>query len=296
MSRNPGIPLDLTWVESAQVDESVIKVQAESLERRDLLNAPSATEYLQLAVSCMDLTSLKGDETSADIHDLCRAAQHPVAGAEIQVAAVCVYDRMVSTALQALQGTAVQVAAVTAGFPQGHASFDVRISDILNSVNRGADEIDVVIDRSLALEGNWTELYDEIVQLRIACGPAKLKLILAAGDLGSLTVVYITALVAMMAGADFIKTSTGREQINATLPIGLVMTSAIRDYKRHTGYKVGLKPAGGIRTTEKALQWVALVQEELGDDWLHPGLFRIGASSLLKDLARELDSRADVQL
>jgi deoxyribose-phosphate aldolase len=177
---------------------------------------------------------------------------------------------------------------VSAGFPAGLNPFEQRIAEIRASVAAGAREIDIVISREHVLGGNWQALYDEVCEMRQTCGDAHMKTILATGELGPLWNVAMASKVCMMAGADFIKTSTGKESVNATLEVGLVMTRAIRDYCQRTGYKVGFKPAGGIRTAKQALEWLALIKEELGNDWLHPSLFRIGASGLLGDIERQL--------
>ncbi len=202
------------------------------------------------------------------------------------------YHSMVSTAAEALRGSGIPVAAVAAGFPHGLNPFPQRIEEIKASVAAGASEIDIVITRAHALNAEWRALYDEVAAFREACGEAHLKTILATGELGTLSNVGKASAVAMMAGADFIKTSTGKETVNATLPVGLVMARQIREYEERTGYKVGYKPAGGIRTAKQSLDWLILMKEELGDAWLNPGLFRIGASSLLSDIERQLEHAA----
>jgi deoxyribose-phosphate aldolase len=207
----------------------------------------------------------------------------------VRVGAVCVYHALVATAVDALRGSGIPVAAVSAGFPAGLNPFGLRVREIEESVAAGAEEIDIVITRAHVLTGEWRALYDEVRAFREACGPAHLKAILATGELATLANVYRASLVAMMAGADFIKTSTGKESVNATLPVSLVMTRAIREYREHTGHEVGFKPAGGIRTAKQALDWLILMKEELGDAWLDPQLFRIGASALLADIERQLE-------
>ncbi|MGH7593770.1 MAG: deoxyribose-phosphate aldolase, partial [Gemmatimonadales bacterium] len=208
---------------------------------------------------------------------------------EVRVAAVCVYHAFVGTAVEALAVSGIPVAAVSAGFPAGLAPFKTRLADIGASVAEGAEEIDIVITRAQVLTGNWQALYDEIRAFREASGPAHLKAILGTGELATLKDVSRASLVAMMAGADFVKTSTGKESVNATLPVGIVMARAIREYRERTGHYVGFKPAGGIRTAKQSLDWLAMMKEELGDRWLRPDLFRFGASSMLGDIERQLE-------
>jgi deoxyribose-phosphate aldolase len=204
------------------------------------------------------------------------------------VAAVCVYHRFVNDAVKALQGTDIPVAAVSTGFPAGNSPFPQRIAEIEQSVEAGAKEIDIVISRDLVLGGKWRELYDEVKAFREACGDAHMKSILGVGDLGTLREVEQAGMVAMMAGSDFIKTSTGKERTNATFPVGVIMARSIRNYHLATGHLVGFKPAGGIKTAKDALNWLILIKEELGDKWLNADLFRIGASSLVEDIERQL--------
>jgi deoxyribose-phosphate aldolase len=205
------------------------------------------------------------------------------------VGAVCVYHRFVPTAVEALEGSGIPVAAVSAGFPAGLSPLAQRLDEIRASVAAGAEEIDIVITRSHVLTEDWRALYDEVRAMRETCGDAHIKTILATGELGTLRNVARASVVCMMAGADFIKTSTGKEPVNATLPVGLVMARAIRDFRERTGHMVGLKPAGGIRTAKDALDWLVLIKEELGDRWLRPDLVRFGASSLLTDIERQLE-------
>jgi deoxyribose-phosphate aldolase len=250
----------------------------------------------------MDLTTLSGDDTPGRVLRLCAKARRPVrqdlldelgvGDLELKVAAVCVYHAFVATAVKALEGSRIPVAAVSTGFPAGLSPLPQRIAEIEASVEAGAAEIDIVITRAHVLTGNWTALYDEVKAFRAACGPAHLKAILATGELGTLKEVARASMVAMMAGADFIKTSTGKEALNATLPFGIVMARQIREYRERTGYLIGLKPAGGIRTARQALDWLAMIKEELGDRWLRPDLFRFGASSLLTDIERQLEHHA----
>ena len=256
--------------------------------------------WLLHAVTCIDLTTLSGDDTPGNVARLCHKANTPVRqdlvksldveDANIKVGAVCVYSSRVPDAVAAMKELKckVPVASVAAGFPSGQTPLEERVSEIRRAVGYGAEEIDIVITRTHVLQGNWQALYDEVRAFREACGNAHLKTILATGELGTLTNVYKASLVSMMAGADFIKTSTGKEAVNATFPVAFVMVRAIRDFHQRTGYKVGFKPAGGIRSAKEALSWVALMKEELGDEWTKPHLFRLGASSLLGDIERQL--------
>jgi deoxyribose-phosphate aldolase len=255
--------------------------------------------WLLRAVTLLDLTTLSGDDTPGRVRRLCAKARQPVrpeilegfgvADLPIRVAAVCVYHAFVETAVEALRGSGIPVAAVSTGFPAGLNPLPQRLQEIRASVEAGAQEIDVVITRAHALTGRWEALYDEVRAFREACGDALLKVILATGELATMRNVARASLVAMMAGADFIKTSTGKEAVNATLPAGLVMARAIRAYRERTGYRVGLKPAGGIRKAKEALDWLLMVKDELGTEWLRPRLFRIGASALLTDIERQLE-------
>ena len=247
----------------------------------------------------MDLTTLAGDDTPGRVRRLCAKARQPVrpdllealgaSGLPIRVAAVCVYHAMIETAVEALAGSGIPVAAVSTGFPAGLSPFQQRVDEIRASVRAGADEIDIVITRAHVLTGDWQALYDEVRAFREASGDAHIKTILATGELGTLRNVARASLVCMMAGADFIKTSTGKESVNAVLPVGLVMTRMIRDYLDRTGHRVGFKPAGGIRAAKDALTWLSLMKEELGRPWLGSELFRFGASTLLTDIERQLE-------
>ncbi|HEY7637057.1 MAG TPA: deoxyribose-phosphate aldolase [Gemmatimonadales bacterium] len=297
--RNPGMPLELDWVEEVRVNRSAAERRAATLRTRRTVKKEWQAAWLLRAVTLMDLTTLSGDDTAGRVRRLCAKARRPVRpdlleamGAEqlpIRVAAVCVYHTFVETALEALEGSGIPVAAVSTGFPAGLSPFPQRLAEVRASVSAGAEEIDVVITRSHALTENWRALYDEVRAMREACGDAHIKTILAAGELGTLRTVARASMVCMMAGADFIKTSTGKESVNATLPIGLVMARTIREYRERTGQLVGLKPAGGIRSAREALDWLALVKDELGDRWLRPDLFRFGASALLTDIERQLE-------
>jgi len=297
--RNPGMPLELDWVEEVRVNRSAVERRAAPLRARRTVKKEWQAAWLLRAITLMDLTTLSGDDTRGRVRRLCAKARRPVradlleamgAGQlPIRVAAVCVYHRFVPTAVEALEGSGIPVAAVSTGFPAGLSPFEQRIGEIRASVAAGAEEIDVVITREHALTENWRALYDEIRAMREACGDAHIKTILATGELGTLRTVARASLVCMMAGADFIKTSTGKEGVNATLPVGLVMARAIREYRERTGQLIGLKPAGGIRAAKDALEWLALMKEELGDRWLRPDLFRFGASGLLTDIERQLE-------
>ena len=296
-ARNDGMALDLNWVLSAQANTSAIERRAASLPARRSVKKQHQAAWLLKAITCIDLTTLSGDDTAARVARLCAKARQPVAphllqalGMEgITTGAVCVYHEMIEPARKALAGSGIPIAAVSTGFPAGLTPLPLRIAEIEQSVAAGAVEIDIVISRRHVLEGNWQALYDEMRAFRTACGAAHVKAILATGELGSLRNVARASLVCMMAGADFIKTSTGKENVNATLPVSLVMIRAIRDYFQRTGFAVGYKPAGGISKAKDAITYLALIKEELGDDWLQPTLFRFGASSLLGDIERQLE-------
>jgi deoxyribose-phosphate aldolase len=293
------MPLEPDWVEEVRVNRSAVERRAATQRTRRTVKKEWQAAWLLRAITLMDLTTLSGDDTPGRVRRLCAKARRPVredlleamgaARLPIRVGAVCVYHTFVETALEALEGSGIPVAAVSTGFPAGLSPFTQRIGEIRSSVAAGADEIDVVITRAHALTENWRALYDEVRAMREACGDAHIKTILATGELGTLRTVARASLVCMMAGADFIKTSTGKESVNATLPVGLVMARAIREYGERTGHLVGLKPAGGIRAAREALDWLALVKDELGDRWLRPDLFRFGASSLLTDIERQLE-------
>lgn len=298
-NRNPGMPLDLDWVMGARINRSAVERRTASLPKRRSVKKDWQAAWLLRAITCLDLTTLAGDDTPGKVQRLCAKAKQPVRpdmlealGVEdspIHVGAVCVYPSRVRDAVEALRGTNIPVASVATGFPTGQTPLPQRIAEIEQAIEAGAKEVDVVITRTHVLTGNWNELYSEVQQFRETCGDAAhMKTILGAGDLATLKQVYQASLVAMMAGSDFIKTSTGKESVNATLEFGLVMVRAIRDYLNRTGYKVGFKPAGGISKAKQTLAWQALMKEELGADWLMPDLFRIGASSLLTDLERQL--------
>ncbi|HEX3926605.1 MAG TPA: deoxyribose-phosphate aldolase [Gemmatimonadales bacterium] len=299
LPRNPGTPLDLAWVRDVRVNRSAVERRAATIPARRSVKSAWQAGWLLRAITLMDLTTLQGDDTPGRVRRLCAKARQPVRAdilealgmrdVPIRVAAVCVYHAFVETAVTALEGSGIPVAAVSTGFPAGLSPMSTRLDEIAASVADGAEEIDIVITRAHVLTNNWTALYDEVRAFREAAGRAHLKAILGTGDLGTLRDVARASRVAMMAGADFIKTSTGKESVNATLPVGLVMARAIRDYKERTGHWVGFKPAGGIRTAKQSLDWLAMMKEELGDRWLAPDLFRFGASGLLTDIERQLE-------
>ncbi len=297
LPRNAGMALDMGWVRRARANRSAIERYVADLPKRRVLAKQQQAVWMLKAISMIDLTTLAGDDTENRVRRLCAKAQQPLRAdllaalgqGALHTGAVCVYHEMIETAVEALEGSGIPVAAVSTGFPAGLSPFHLRVQEIHDSVQAGAREIDVVISRRHVLTGDWAALYDEVSQFRAACGAAHLKTILATGELGSLRNVARASLVCMMAGADFIKTSTGKESVNATLPVSLVMIRAIADYHDKTGFKVGYKPAGGISKAKEALTYLMLIKEELGDDWLTPDLFRFGASSLLGDLERQLE-------
>jgi len=297
--RNPGVPLDLDVMRAIRVNRSAVERRAATIPTRRTVKKEWQAAWLLRAITLMDLTTLSGDDTPGTVRRLCAKARRPLRddlaralGVEelgITVGAVCVYHAMVPTAVEALAGTHIPVAAVSTGFPAGLSPLEERIAEIRASVAAGAREIDIVITRAHVLTGNYPALYDEVRQFRDACGDAHMKAILATGELATLGNVARASLVAMQAGADFIKTSTGKEGVNATLPFALVMCRMIREYQERTGYAVGFKPAGGIRSAKGALEYLYLMKEELGDRWLRADLFRFGASALLTDIERQLE-------
>lgn len=299
LPRNPGQPLDLDVVRAIRVNRSAAERRAATIPTRRTVKKEWQAAWLLKAITLMDLTTLSGDDTPGNVRRLCAKARHPlrddlverlgVADLGITVGAVCVYHQLVAVAVEALEGSGIPVAAVSTGFPAGLSPFEQRLAEIHASVAAGAREIDIVITRAHVLTGDWEALYREVQAFREACGEAHLKAILATGELATLTNVARASWVAMQAGADFIKTSTGKEGVNATLPVSLAMVRQIREYEAATGFKVGYKPAGGIRTAKQALDFLLLMKEELGDRWLQPDLFRFGASSLLTDIERQLE-------
>lgn len=297
--RNPGTRLTLEWFEDVAVNLSAAERRAAALGTRRTVKKNYQAAWLVKALQCIDLTTLAGDDTAGRVERLCAKARRPLRDDLVEalgltdapptVGAVCVYPSMVSCAVRALAGSRIPVASVATGFPAGLTPLATRLAEIRYAVDEGAQEIDIVIHRALVLRQEWAALYDETAAMREACGGAHMKAILATGDLKTLTNVYKASMVAMQAGADFIKTSTGKEDVNATLPVSLVMVRALRDYGDRTGYQIGFKPAGGLKTAKDAISWLILMNEELGRRWLEPDLFRIGASSMLGDIERQLE-------
>ena len=302
MSHHPrpeAIALDVSWVQATTINRSAVERRCASHVARRSVKQDYQLAWLLRAITCIDLTTLAGDDTVGTVQRLCAKARQPVrqdlldalgmTTKTVHVGAVCVYHEMIAPAVAELAGSGIPVAAVSTGFPAGLSPFETRVREIELSVAAGAAEIDIVISRRHVLEGNWQALYDEIKTFRAACGDAHLKTILGTGDMGTLTDVARASLVCMMAGADVIKTSTGKEPTNATLPVSLVMLRAIREFHQRTGQIVGFKPAGGIRTAKQALDWLLLVDDELGREWLDASRFRFGASALLGDIERQLE-------
>jgi deoxyribose-phosphate aldolase len=299
IERNPGAPLDPSWFEGVGVNLSAVERRTTTLAARRSVKKEYQAAWLVKAITCIDLTTLAGDDTPGRVRRLCAKARRPLSDELVnaldladdppKVGAVCVYPTMVAPAVKALAGSGIPVASVATGFPAGLTPLKQRLAEIAYAVGEGAGEIDIVITRAHVLNRDWTALYDEVKAMREACGPAHLKAILGTGDLKTLRNVYAASMVAMQAGADFIKTSTGKEDVNATMPVSLVMLRALRDFGALTGHDIGFKPAGGLRTAKDALNWLFLMKEELGDRWLQPDLFRIGASTLLNDIERQLD-------
>ena len=298
-ARNPGTPLTPDWFEGVTVNRSAAERRAAQIPARRSVKKDHQAAWLIHAIRCIDLTTLAGDDTAERVRRLCAKARQPVrpdilaalglAEERITTAAVCVYPTMVPHAVAALAGSGIPVASVATGFPAGLMPLPLRLAEIRYCVDQGAAEIDIVITREHALRGDWPALYDEVAAMREACGHAHLKAILATGELGSLSTVHAASMVAMQAGADFIKTSTGKETENATLPVALTMIRALRDYGERTGHAVGFKPAGGLKTAKEAMVWLSLIREELGREAMQPDLFRIGASSMLADIERQLE-------
>ncbi|MGN6449335.1 MAG: deoxyribose-phosphate aldolase [Brucella intermedia] len=299
LPRNNGTPLKPEWFEDVSVNRSASERRAATISTRRSVKKEYQAAWLIRAIQCIDLTTLAGDDTAGRVRRLCAKARRPVredilealglADAGITTGAVCVYPTMVPHAVKALEGSGIPVASVATGFPAGLTPLPLRLAEITYAVEQGAHEIDIVITREHVLTQNWSALYDEIAAMREACGDAHMKAILATGDLNTLTNVYRASMVAMQAGSDFIKTSTGKEDVNATLPVSLTMVRALRDYGALSGQSVGFKPAGGLKTAKDALAWLTLMKEELGNRWLEPDLFRIGASSMLGDIERQLE-------
>ncbi len=299
LESNRRIPLNLEWVEEIRVNTSAVERRAGTIDTRRSVKKQWQAAWLLRAIACMDLTTLSGDDSAERVKRLCAKARNPlqrqlveklgIEGLNLTVGAVCVYHAFVETAVKSLEGTSIPVAAVSTGFPAGLSPLAERVQEIRRSVEAGAQEIDIVITRAHVFNGEWQALYDEVAAFKDACGPAHMKAILGTGDLLTLRNVARASVVAMMAGADFIKTSTGKEAVNATIPVSLVMVRTIRDYAEKTGMYVGFKPAGGIKTAKQALQWMYVMKDELGRPWLDPNLFRFGASSMLADIERQLE-------
>jgi len=297
--RNEGIPFDASLFEDININRSAVERRAATLAGRRSVKKQWQAAWLLKAISCIDLTTLAGDDTEGNVLRLCAKAKSPVRAdileamemkdANIHVGAVCVYHNLIKYAVKGLNGSSIPIAAVSTGFPAGNIPLGEKIKQIELSVAAGAKEIDIVVSRDLVLNSDWKGLYDEVAACRKACGEAHMKTILATGEIPTLTKVAKASWVSMMAGSDFIKTSTGKEPVNATIPVSLVMIRALRDYYELTGYKVGFKPAGGIGKAKQAVNWLVLIKEELGNEWLTPDLFRFGASSLLGDIERQLE-------
>jgi len=299
---NQGTSFHADWLEDIRVNKSAVERRTSSVGTRRAVKKDAQLAFMLKAISCIDLTTLAGDDTPGRVKRLCQKAMNPVSrrilealgvgDMRLTTGAVCVYHQMVPTAVEALKGSGVPVAAVSTGFPAGLAPMKTRLEEIRRSVEAGALEIDIVITRAHVLSGYWEALYDEVKAFKAVCGPARMKAILATGEHGNLTQVGKASMVAMQAGSDFIKTSTGMEGVNATLPVSLVMVRQIRDFYERTGIMVGYKPAGGIKTAKDAVVYLTLIKEELGRKWLEPEMFRFGASSLLGDLERQLEYHA----
>jgi deoxyribose-phosphate aldolase len=298
-TRNAGMPLAVDWFEGVDVNLSATERRAASITTRRTVKKQWQAAWLVRAIECIDLTTLAGDDTEGRVDRLCAKAKHPLRddlkkalgleAYDLTTGAVCVYPAMVPEAVKALRGTKVPVASVATGFPAGLTPLKQRLEEIRQAVDAGADEIDIVINRRFALTNQWASLYDETKLMREACGDARMKAILGTGDIKTMTGVYCASMVVMMAGADFIKTSTGMEATNATLPVGLVMLRAIRDYQQRSGFEVAFKPAGGIRAAKDALAWLTLMKEEMSGDYTTPFFFRMGASGLLGDIERQIE-------
>ena len=294
---NPVMPLDLDWVSRVRVNRSAVQRRCSTLSGRRTVKKQWQAAWLLRAMTCIDLTTLDGADTPGNVNRLCAKARLPLRpdiarslqAEDLTVGAVCVYPALAREAVQALTGTGIPVASVAAGFPDGLTPLETRIAEVEKACEAGAQEIDIVIRRGLVLAGDWQGLYDEIRLFREAAGKAHLKTILGTGNLVSFSTVARASFVAMMAGADFIKTSTGKEGVNANLPVSLVMLRAIREFHQRTGTMVGFKPAGGIRAARDAVSYLILMREELGFPWLSANYFRIGASGLLGDISRQLE-------
>ena len=289
--------LDLNWINNINVNLSAVERRTSTLVKRRSVKKEYQASWLLKAITLIDLTTLSGDDTFGKVDRLCKKALNPIANNilskleinedAVKVGAVCVYHHLVSQAKNQLKGQ-LPIAAVSTGFPAGLSSFSTRKKEVIDSIKSGANEIDIVINRGFVIQNNWKKLYEEVKSFKLAANKTKIKAILGVGDLETMRNVAKASLVCMMAGADFIKTSTGKESINANLNNSLVMLRMIREFHEFSGKKIGFKPAGGISTAKSVLEFLILVMEELGEDWLNPNLLRIGASSLLIDIERQL--------
>ncbi len=297
MFKDSSFDLNIDWLNNVKINLSAVERRTSTLVKRRTVKKENQVAWLLKAISLIDLTTLSGDDTYGKVDRLCQKAIRPISldisnalnlkNLSINVAAVCVYHHLIVEAKKILPKN-IPVAAVSTGFPAGLSSINTRKLEIKNSIEKGADEIDIVINRGFVLQNNWKKLYKEVRDFKNIAKDKHIKAILGVGDLGTMRNVAKASLVCMMAGADFIKTSTGKESTNANLNNSLVMLRMIRHFYEMTGKKIGFKPAGGISTAKTVLEFLILVKEELGDDWINPKLLRIGASSLLIDIERQL--------
>jgi len=297
MNKKNFFDLDTSWVNNIQINLSAVERRTSTLVKRRTVKKEFQVAWLLKAITLIDLTTLSGDDTFGKVERLCNKAVNPIdktilnnlnlSDNSIKVGAVCVYHHLIKDCKNIIKNE-LPIAAVSTGFPAGLSSFETRKKEISDSIKDGADEIDIVINRGFVLQNNWKKLYDEVRSFKETAGKIKIKAILGVGDLETLRNVAKASLVCMMAGADFIKTSTGKESTNANLNNSLVMLRMIREFHSKTGKKIGFKPAGGISTAKSVLEFLILVAEELGFDWVKPNLLRIGASSLLIDIERQL--------
>lgn len=282
-------PYPLFYPPPPPVDTVAVEERAAALGKRSIKKGAKVAG-LKLAIAMMDLTTLEGKDTPGKVRAMCAKALTPLPGTDVgSCAAVCVYPNLVPTAKDALRGSSVKVASVATAFPSGQSPLEVKLDDVRRAVGLGADEIDMVIDRGAMLAGDYAKVFDEIAATKEACGAAHLKVILETGELGSYDVVRKASEIGIAAGGDFIKTSTGKVQPAATPAVTLVMLQAIADHYMATGRRIGMKPAGGVRTAKQALHYLVIVKETLGDAWLTPDLFRFGASALLNDVLMQLE-------
>jgi len=295
-SKNKFYDLDLSWINNIQVNLSAVERRTSSLVKRRSVKKDYQAAWLLKAVTLIDLTTLSGDDTFGKVDRLCHKALNPIARDilnslqltdSLQVGAVCVYHHLVKQAKKNLDEK-MPIAAVSTGFPAGLSSFGTRKKEIIDSINAGATEIDIVINRGFVLQNDWVKLYNEVKNFKQTANGVKIKAILGVGDLETMRNVAKASLVCMMAGADFIKTSTGKENVNANLNNSLVMLRMIREFHEYSGKKIGFKPAGGISSSKTVIEFLILVMEELGEEWIDSSLLRIGASRLLIDIERQL--------